>query len=62
VHVSVAIEIRKPDGRWIELAEGIRNSRELIESWIGMAREIYPMAEVRVLNANPIPPATRRTH
>ena len=30
--MSVAIEIRKPDGRWVELADGIRNSRELIES------------------------------
>lgn len=60
--MSVAIEIRKPDGRWVELADGIRNSRELIESWIGMAREIYPMAEVRVLNANPRQPANSRTH
>jgi len=60
--MSVAIEIRKPDGRWVGLADGIRNSRELIESWIGMAREIYPMAEVRVLNANPRQPASSLTH
>ena len=60
--MSVAIEIRKPDGRWVELADGIRNSRELIESWIGMAREIYPMAEVRVLNTTPRQPASNLTH
>lgn len=60
--MSVAIEIRKPDGRWVELAEGICNSRELIDGWISMAREIYPTAEVRVLNADSFQPATHRTH
>lgn len=52
--MSVAIEIRKPDGRWVELAEGIRNSRELIDGWISMAREIYPSAPVRVVSESPL--------
>mgnify|MGYP001767170078 CR=1 FL=1 len=60
--MSVAIEIRKPDGRWVELAEGIQNSRELIDGWVSMAREIYPMAEVRVVGTDPLQSAAGRTH
>lgn len=60
--MSVAIEIRKPDGRWVELAEGIRNSRELIDGWISMAREIYPMAEVRIIGNNPLQPTASLPH
>jgi len=57
--MSVAIEIRKPDGRWVELAEGIGNSRELIDGWISMAREIYPTADVRVVE---MPHAPEKRH
>lgn len=60
--MSVAIEIRKPDGRWVELADGIKNSRELIDGWISMAHEIYPAAEVRIIRAGTIPAAATRVH
>lgn len=60
--MSVAIEIRKPDGRWVELAEGICNSRELIDGWVSMAREIYPTADVRVVGAGTSPGTSTQSH
>ena len=52
--MSVAIEIRKPDGRWVELADGVKETRELIDGWISMAREIYPSAPIRVISEAPL--------
>ena len=49
--MSVTIEVKTPNGCWIQLVDGVKESGELVEEWIDLARELYPSSEVRVVEA-----------
>jgi hypothetical protein len=49
--MSVAIEVKTLEDGWIQLVDGVKESGELVEEWIGLAHELYPTSEVRVVEA-----------
>lgn len=49
--MSVAIEVKTPNGGWFQLVDGVKESGELVEEWVDLARELYPASEVRVVEA-----------
>jgi len=49
--MSVAIEVKTLEDGWIQLVDGVKESGELVEEWIGLAHELYPASEVRVVEA-----------
>jgi hypothetical protein len=49
--MSVAIEVKSPNGGWFQLVDGVKEKGELVEEWIDLAHELYPASEVRVVEA-----------
>lgn len=50
--MSVAIEVKTLEEGWIQLVDGVKESGELVEEWIGLAHELYPASEVRVVQVH----------
>lgn len=50
--MSVAIEVKTPNGGWFQLVDGVKENGELVEEWIGLAHELYPASEVRIVEAS----------
>ena len=57
--MSVTIEVKTPNGGWFQLVDGVKESGELVEEWIDLARELYPASEVRVVEAQEYAGSTR---
>ncbi|WP_434515523.1 hypothetical protein AB6Q56_01970 [Dechloromonas sp. ARDL1] len=57
--MSVAIEVKTPNGGWFQLVDGVKESGELVEEWVDLARELYPASEVRVVEAPQLSVSTR---
>ena len=57
--MSVAIEVKTPEEGWIQLVDGVKESGELVAEWIGLAHELYPASEVRVVEAHDPAGSTR---
>lgn len=57
--MSVTIEVKTPNGGWFQLVDGVKESGELVEEWIDLARELYPASEVRVVEAQEHAGSTR---
>jgi len=51
--MSLAIKVKDSDGTWILLADGIHARAGVVDSWVEMAKEIYPGSEVRVVEEEP---------
>lgn len=49
--MSVAIEVKAPNGSWFQLVDGVKEKGELVEEWIDLAKDLYPASEVRVVEA-----------
>ncbi|WP_295006662.1 hypothetical protein [uncultured Dechloromonas sp.] len=49
--MSVAIEVKPPNGSWFQLVDGVKEKGELVEEWIDLAHDLYPASEVRVVEA-----------
>ena len=47
--MSLAIKIRHSDGTWFLLADGIQARPGVVDSWLEMAKDIYPGSEIRVV-------------
>jgi hypothetical protein len=45
--MSVAIEVKTPNGNWFLLVDGVKEKGELVEDWITVAHELYPASEDR---------------
>ena len=61
--MSLAIKIRQSDGTWFLLADGIQARPGVVDSWLEMARDIYPGSEVRVVEEMSLAvPATPTRH
>lgn len=58
--MSVAIEVKAPNGSWFQLVDGVKEKGELVEEWIDLAKDLYPASEVRVVEAPP--PSTKAHH
>lgn len=57
--MSVAIEVKTPNGNWIQLVDGVKEKGELVEDWKILAHELYPASEVRVVEASDSENASR---
>jgi hypothetical protein len=60
--MSLAIKIRHSDGTWFLLADGIQARPGVVDSWLEMAKDIYPGSEIRVVEEVSLPAAEKPTH
>jgi hypothetical protein len=60
--MSLAIKIRHSDGTWFLLADGIQARPGVVDSWLEMARDIYPGSEIRIVQEVSLPVAEKPTH
>ncbi|MBP5987666.1 MAG: hypothetical protein KA538_10850 [Azonexus sp.] len=60
--MSLAIKVKGSDGAWFLLADGIQARTGVVDSWLEMARDIYPGSEVRVVEEAPLPAPETPTH
>lgn len=54
--MSLAIKVRVSNGTWVLLADGIHARAGVVDSWIEMARDLYPDSEIRVVEEDSLPP------
>jgi hypothetical protein len=54
--MSLAIKVRETDGTWFLLVDGIHARAGVVDSWIEMARDLYPGSEIRVIEEVSSPP------
>jgi hypothetical protein len=61
--MSLAIKIRQSDGTWFLLADGIQARPGIVDSWLEMAKDIYPGSEIRIVEEVSLPePETPTRH
>lgn len=53
--MSLAIKIKQSDGTWFLLADGIHARPGIVDSWIELAKDIFPGSEIRIVEEPAIP-------
>jgi hypothetical protein len=59
--MSLAIKVKVSDGTWFLLADGIQARPGVVDSWLEMAKDIYPGSEIRIVEEVSLPAAEKPT-
>jgi hypothetical protein len=53
--MSLAIKVKIANGTWFLLADGIHARAGVVDSWIEMAKDLYPGSEIRIVEEKSLP-------